>query len=91
RADIEDVNGPKNIKTKNDVIEYLKSSFTIGRKAIATLTNQNAMDLIQFRWRKLARLDLAFYALTHENEHYGQMVVYLRMCGIVPPPTISEK
>jgi uncharacterized damage-inducible protein DinB len=91
RADIEDVNGPKNIKTKKEVIEYLKSSFAIGSKAISTLTNQNAMDMIQFRWRKLPRLDLVFYALTHANEHYGQMVVYLRMCGIVPPPTINEK
>ena len=91
RADIEDVNGPKTIKTKKDAIEYLKSSFAIGRKAISTLTNQNSMDMIQFRWRKLPRLDLAFYALTHANEHYGQMVIYLRMCGIIPPPTINEK
>jgi uncharacterized damage-inducible protein DinB len=91
RADITDVNGPKSIKTKAEVIAYLKSSFTIGRKAIATLTDKNAMDMIQFRWRKLPRLDLAFYALTHANEHYGQMVVYLRMCGIVPPPTISDR
>jgi uncharacterized damage-inducible protein DinB len=91
RADIEDVNGPKSIKTKKEIIEYLKSSFAIGNKAISTLTNQNAMEMIQFRWRKLPRLDLVFYALTHANEHYGQMVVYLRMCGIVPPPTINEK
>jgi len=51
----------------------------------------NAMDLVEFRGRKLSKLDLAFYALTHANEHYGQMVIYLRMCGIVPPPTIHEK
>lgn len=91
RPDITDVNGPKSIKTKKDIIDYLKSSFTIGRRAIATLTNQNAMDMIQFRWRKLPRLDLAFYALTHANEHYGQMATYLRMCGIIPPPTVNEK
>ncbi|WP_276503209.1 DinB family protein [Terrimonas pollutisoli] len=91
RADIEDVNGPKSIKAKKDIIEYLKNSFAIGRKAISTLTNQNAMDMIDFRWRKLPRLDLAFYALTHANEHYGQMAIYLRMCGIIPPPTISDK
>ena len=91
RSDIENVNGPTSIKTKKDVIEYLKSSFSIGRKAIVSLTNQNAMDMIQFRWRKLPRLDLAFYALTHANEHYGQMAIYLRMCGIVPPPTVNEK
>jgi len=91
RADITDVNGPKSMKTKKDIIEYLKASFAIGRKAISTLTNQNAMDMIDFRWRKLPRLDLAFYALTHANEHFGQMAIYLRMCGIVPPPTIYSK
>ncbi len=91
RSDIEDVNGPKSIKTKKEVIEYLKSSFAIGRKAISTLTTENAMDMIDFRWRKLPRLDLAFYALTHANEHYGQMAIYLRMCGIIPPPTLNDK
>ena len=91
RADIEDVNGPKTLKTKKDIIDYLKSSFAIGRKAISTLTNQNSMDEIDYMWRKLPRLDLIFYALTHSNEHYGQMVVYLRMCGITPPPTVNQK
>lgn len=55
-SDIEDVNGPKNIKSKKEVIAYLKSSFAIGRKAIATLTDTNAMELLEFRWRKLPRL-----------------------------------
>lgn len=91
RADIENVNGPKNIKSKKDVIAYLKSSFAIGRRAIASLTNENAMDEIYYIWRKLPRLDLCFFALTHSNEHYGQLVVYLRMCGITPPPTVKEK
>jgi len=91
RTDIEDVNGPKTIKTKKDVIEYLKSSFAVGRRAISNLTTQNAMDLVQFRWRKLSKLDLAFYALTHANEHYGQMALYLRLCGIIPPPTLTDK
>ena len=91
RADIQDVNGPAGIRTKADVIKYLKSSFDEGRKAISMVTENNAMSTIEFRGRNLSRLDLAFYALTHANEHYGQMVVYLRMCGIVPPPTINEK
>jgi uncharacterized damage-inducible protein DinB len=91
RADITDVNGPKSIKTKQDVLKYLKGSFDLGRKAISALTEKNAMDMIEFRGRNLPRLDLAFCALTHANEHYGQMVVYLRMCGIVPPPTLNER
>ena len=81
---IKDVNGPENIKTKAEILKFLKVSFAMGHKAIATLTDQNAMEMLDFRGRKLARIDLAFYALTHANEHYGQMVVYLRFCGIVP-------
>lgn len=89
--DIADVNGPKNIKGKTEVLKYLMYSFEIGRKAIKTITGKNASDLIEFRYRKLSKLDLAFYAIVHANEHYGQMVVYLRMCGIIPPPTKAEK
>lgn len=91
REDIEDVNGPKALKTKREIIDYLKSSFAIGRKAIASITDRNAMDKIEYMWRELPRLDLAFYALTHSNEHYGQMVVYLRLCGITPPATLNQK
>lgn len=91
RADIQDVNGPASITGKKAVIEYLKSSFAIGRKAIATLTDKNAMDMIQFRWKKLSRLDLVFYALMHANEHYGQLAIYLRFCNIVPPPTLQDR
>ena len=89
RADISDVNGPVTIRSKADVIKYLKESFAVGRKAVSTLTEKNAMDMIDFRGRQLPRLDLVFYVLTHANEHYGQMAIYLRMCGIVPPPTIN--
>ena len=89
--DIVDVNGPKNITTKADVLKYLKYSFDIGRKAIKTINAANASELIEFRYRKLSKLDLAFYGIVHANEHYGQMVVYLRMCGIIPPPTKAER
>ena len=91
RADIQDVNGPENIKTKAEIIKFLKESFALGHKAIATITEKNAMDMLSFRGGKLPRLDLAFYALTHANEHYGQMVVYLRMCGIIPPASMPVK
>ncbi len=85
RNDIPDVNGPKTIKTKAEILKYLKSSFEIGRRAMSMITAKTAMDMIEFRGRNLPKLDLIFYALTHDDEHYGQMVVYLRMCGILPP------
>jgi uncharacterized damage-inducible protein DinB len=91
REDITDVNGPASIKTKAEIIKYLKESFALGHKVIATLTEKTAIETVEFRGKQLSRLDLAFYALTHANEHYGQMAVYLRMCGIVPPPTMADR
>jgi hypothetical protein len=88
---VEDVNGPENLKTKSEIIQYLKASFALGHKAIKTLTEENAMEMVPFRGGSLPRLDLAFYALTHANEHYGQMVVYIRMCGIIPPASLPSK
>lgn len=84
-AGIKNVNGPEELKTKTEIVTFLKDSFALGHKAIATLTAENAMDMLTFRGTKLPRLDLAFFALTHANDHYGQMVVYLRMAGIIPP------
>ena len=91
RPDITDVNGPGTISSKNDVLKYLHDSFDIGRKAMSAINEKTAMDLIEFRGRKLSKLDLIFYGLTHSNEHYGQMVVYLRMCGIIPPASLTER
>ncbi|HLA59825.1 MAG TPA: DinB family protein [Puia sp.] len=88
---IDDVNGPANLKTKTEILTYLKQSFAAGHKAIATLTTTNAMDMMPFRGNKLPRVDLAFYALTHANEHYGQLVIYLRMCGIIPPASRPDR
>jgi uncharacterized damage-inducible protein DinB len=82
---MKDVNGPPEIKTKANIVKYLKESFAMGHRAIATMTAENAMDPMPFRGRKLPRLDLAFWALTHSNDHYGQMVVFLRMAGVIPP------
>ena len=84
-AGIKNVNGPEELKTKAEIMKYLRDSFALGHRAVATLTAENAMDMIPFLGRKLPRLDLAFFALTHVNDHYGQMVVYLRMSGIIPP------
>ena len=84
-AGIKNVNGPEELKSKAEIIKFLKDSFALGHRAIGTLTADNATEMIPFRGTTLPRLDLAFYALTHANEHYGQMVVYLRLTGIIPP------
>jgi DinB superfamily len=80
---LKDGNGPENLKTKADIIRFLKDSFALGHKAAATLTTQNMLQVPEHS--KSARLRLATFGVAHAYDHYGQMVEYLRMNGIVPP------
>src|SRR4029077_20768569 len=80
---LNDGNGPENLKTKADIVKFLKDSFALGRKAAATLTTQNMLQTAEHS--KSTRLHLATFAVAHAFDHYGQMVEYLRMNGIVPP------
>jgi hypothetical protein len=76
-------NGPEDLKTKADILKFLKDSFALGHKAAATLTPQNMLQTAEHS--KSLRLHLATFAVAHAFDHYGQMVEYLRMNGIVPP------
>lgn len=76
-------NGPENLKTKADIIKFLKDSFALGHKAAATLTTENMLQPPGHG--KSTRLHLVAFAVAHAFDHYGQMVEYLRMNGIVPP------
>ncbi|MGH9498650.1 MAG: DinB family protein [Terriglobales bacterium] len=76
-------NGPENLKTKADIIKFLKDSFALGHRAAATLTENNMLQTAE--GSKSTRLRMAIFAAEHAFDHYGQMVEYLRMNGIVPP------
>jgi len=83
---VNDGKGPDNMKAKADIIKYLKDSFAFGHKAVATLNNSNLVDPItSSSGRQTTRLFLATFAAAHCFDHYGQMIEYLRMNGIVPP------
>jgi hypothetical protein len=80
---LKDGNGPADLKSKADIIKFLKDSFALGHKAAATLTSQNMLQTAEHS--KSSRLHLATFAVAHAFDHYGQMVEYLRMNGILPP------
>lgn len=85
-------NGPDDLKTKEQIVKFLKDSFALGHKAIATLTEKNALvplakPPISFLPTPLA---LASFASVHDMDHYGQMVIYLRMNGITPPASVGQ-
>jgi len=85
---LKDGNGPENVKTKADIIRFLRDSFALGHRAAATLTTENMLQTPQ--GSKSTRLHLAEFGVSHACDHYGQMVEYLRMSGIVPPASRAK-
>jgi DinB superfamily len=82
---IKGTNGPDELKTKAEIVQFLKDSFAVGHRAAKTLTPENAAEQIPFFNRTAARLYVVSGAVIHAADEYGQMVEYLRMNGIVPP------
>lgn len=80
-------NGPANLKTKDDYVNYLKGAFAYAHKAMASLTDSNFTDMVPspFGKGKMPRGSLAELAVAHSFDHYGQSVVYARMNNVVPP------
>jgi DinB family protein len=75
--------GPERLKSKAEILGFLKDSFALGHKAAATLTSANALQTA--KGMQMTRLETATFAVSHAFDHYGQMVEYVRMNGIVPP------
>jgi len=75
-------------KKKPELIKYLKDSFDYSNRVLAKLTAQNALDRVEGRYAgPNTKLGIAVVAVWHITDHYGQIVEYLRMNGIVPPQT----
>lgn len=88
-ADAGDENGPETVRTKAEILDYLNSSFAHLGKAIDAIGEPNATvkasPISPLPASKTTRLALTVEALIHAFDHYGQMVEYMRMNGIVPP------
>ncbi|HEY1802587.1 MAG TPA: DinB family protein [Terriglobales bacterium] len=80
-------NGSDTLKSKDEIVKYLKDSFAYLHKALGSLNEQNLVTPIKSPWGKgtVTRLGIALIAVSHPFDHYGQMVEYLRANSIVPP------
>jgi hypothetical protein len=80
-------NGPSSITTKADIVNFLKGSFAYSHKALRSINEKNETDQIKspFGQGTVSRIGIATAVLWHPFDHYGQMVEYLRMNGIIPP------
>lgn len=75
------------LKTKAEFVKALADSFALCDKAFATLTEQNALELVKQGQGEIARAGVLANVVSHSNEMYGTGAVYLRAKGLVPPST----
>ncbi len=93
-----DMGGPSPAKTRAELLVYLRDSFATLKKSIGAIDAKNMFDPIEGPYAgPTTRLRLAGTCIWHAADHYGQMTIYLRLNGIVPPasrpdpPKLSEK
>jgi uncharacterized damage-inducible protein DinB len=80
----------KALKSKDELVQALKDSFAFAQKGIDTITPQNAFMTVGSGKMQMTRAGWATLTLAHSMDHYGQMVEYLRMNGIVPPASQKQ-
>ena len=85
--------GPDSIKSKAEIMKFLKDSFVYLHKSLSSITASNELDqLALFDGQlKAARSGVGAFSCAHPMDHYGQIVEYLRMNGIVPPASRPQK
>jgi uncharacterized damage-inducible protein DinB len=93
-----DKGGPSPAKSKKELLIYLRDSFAAIRKSLSALDAKNMFDPIEGPYAgPNTRLGLATVVVWHAADHYGQMLLYLRENGIVPPasraapPPVQDK
>jgi uncharacterized damage-inducible protein DinB len=81
-----DTGGPSPARTKAELVAYLRESFAYAGGVLKAMTQANALEPAGGPYGgQSTRLGLATLAVWHASDHYGQLVIYLRMNGIVPP------
>ena len=78
--------GPSPAETKAELVTYLRESFDYAQSVLREMTSANALEPAGGPYGgQSTRLGLTTLAIWHASDHYGQLVIYVRMNGIVPP------
>jgi len=75
----------KSKTTKADLVQALNDAFTYCDKAYDGMTDAHAAEIVKFFGRDYAKLAVLSFNSAHNNEHYGNLVTYMRIKGLVPP------
>jgi uncharacterized damage-inducible protein DinB len=80
----------KNKTSKADLIQALQDAFAYCDQAYNSMTDAQGAQIVQFFGMKVPKLSLLYYNFGHNMEHYGNIVTYLRIKGLVPPSSQKQ-
>jgi uncharacterized damage-inducible protein DinB len=82
-----------NYKTKAELVAFVKKSMADGADVIKSKgdSGMNEMLVDPFENRQARVIDYAYGFIEHMGEHYGQLAVYYRVAGLVPPESRPKK
>jgi uncharacterized damage-inducible protein DinB len=79
-------------KNKTQIVAALKAAFAYCDAIYAGMTDAKAVEMIPaFGGAKITRLSMLDFNMSHTMEHYGNLVTYMRIQGIVPPSSESQR
>lgn len=83
----------ENFKSKAEIVAFVKKCFEDGAAAIKARGDKGMSDWVADpnSKDKMQVADLAYGFIEHSGEHYGQLVVYYRLAGLVPPESRPKK
>lgn len=81
----------KNETTKADLVQSLKDAVAFCDKAYDGMTDEQASQVVKALGRDMAKLTVLTINTAHSDEHYGNMVTYMRLKGLVPPSSEPRK
>jgi uncharacterized damage-inducible protein DinB len=76
--------------SKADLVQALKDAFAYCDKAYDGMTDAHAADMVKFFGRDSTKLGVLSFNSAHTDEHYGNVVTYMRIKNLVPPSSESQ-
>jgi len=83
-------NAEKSKTSKADLVAALKESVAYCDAVYNSMTDQQGAGTVKFFGRDSTKLGLLDFNVAHDNEHYGNIVTYMRLKGLVPPSSEQQ-
>jgi uncharacterized damage-inducible protein DinB len=91
KGEKKDTSAEKSLTSKADLVAALKASVAYCDSVYDAMTDADAAQTAKFFGRDYAKLTILNFNTAHDNEHYGNIVTYMRLKGLVPPSSENSR